>query len=153
NRELLVEVPLPMVEMWEELQAQVEQLTGQAGLRIISTILEDEATRRVGPPHRPDPAQGDGVRTHVIRTEEFHAYGWDEPEASVNSSLQVLRRCLRLAAEWGIIASAPKVRLLRGASRRERVVSAEEEVRYLTAASEPLASIATLLVDTGLRPE
>src|SRR5262249_53281230 len=46
-----------------------------------------------------------------------------------------------------------KVRLLRGASRRERVVSAEEEVRYLTAASEPLASIATLLVDTGLRPE
>lgn len=56
NRELLVEVPLPMVEVWEELQAQVEQLTGQAGLRIISTILEDEVTRRVGPPHRPDPA-------------------------------------------------------------------------------------------------
>ena len=27
NRELLVEVPLPMVEVWEELQAQVEQLT------------------------------------------------------------------------------------------------------------------------------
>lgn len=55
KRELLVEVPLPMVEMWEELQAQVEQLTGQAGLRIIHTILEDEVTRRVGPPHRPDP--------------------------------------------------------------------------------------------------
>ena len=28
KRELL-EVPLPMVEVWEELQAQVEQLTGQ----------------------------------------------------------------------------------------------------------------------------
>ena len=55
KRELLVEVPLPMVEMWEELQAQVEQWTGQAGLRIIRTILEDEVTRRVGPPHRPDP--------------------------------------------------------------------------------------------------
>jgi hypothetical protein len=55
RRELLVEVPLTMVEMWEELQAQVEQLTGQAGLRIIHTILEDELTRRVGPPHRPDP--------------------------------------------------------------------------------------------------
>ena len=31
KREMLVEVPLPMVEVWEELQAQVEQLTGQGG--------------------------------------------------------------------------------------------------------------------------
>ena len=53
---LLVQVPLPMAEVWEELQAQVEQWTGYAGLRIIGTILEDEVTRRVGPPHRPDPA-------------------------------------------------------------------------------------------------
>ena len=57
KRELL-EVPLPMVEVWEELQAQVEHLTGEAGLRIIGTILENEVTRRVGPPHRPDPASG-----------------------------------------------------------------------------------------------
>lgn len=56
KRELLVQVPLPMAEVWEELQAEVEQLTGQAGLRIVGAILEDEVTRRVGPPHRPDPA-------------------------------------------------------------------------------------------------
>ena len=49
RRELLAEVPLPMVEVWEELQAQVEQLTGEAGLRIIGTILENEVRRRVGP--------------------------------------------------------------------------------------------------------
>ncbi len=54
KQELLVQVPLPMAEVWEELQAQVEQLTGHAGLRIIGTILEDEVTRRVGPSHRPD---------------------------------------------------------------------------------------------------
>lgn len=58
KKELLVQVPLPMAEVWEELQAQVEQLTGQAGLRIIGTILEEEVTRRVGPPHRPDPTCG-----------------------------------------------------------------------------------------------
>ena len=58
KRDLLVEVPLPLVEVWEELQAQVEQLTGEAGLRIIGTILEHEVTRRVGPPHRPEPASG-----------------------------------------------------------------------------------------------
>ena len=55
NRKLQMEMPLPMVEVWEELQAQVEQLTGQAGLQIIGTILEAEVARRVGPPHRPDP--------------------------------------------------------------------------------------------------
>ena len=56
NGKLLVEMPLPMVEVWEELQTQVEQLTGHAGLQIIGTILEEEVARRVGPPHRPDPA-------------------------------------------------------------------------------------------------
>ncbi len=56
NGKLLVEMPLPMIEVWEELQAQVEQLTGHAGLQIIGTILEEEVARRVGPPHRPDPA-------------------------------------------------------------------------------------------------
>jgi len=56
KRKLLVQVPPGMAEVWEELQAQVEQLTGHAGLRIIGIILEDEVRRRMGPPHRPDPA-------------------------------------------------------------------------------------------------
>jgi len=73
--------------------------------------------------------------------------------SSVNRSLQVLRRVLRLAAEWGVIPTAPKAKLLRGESHRERVVMPHEEARYLAAAPEPLASIGTVLVDTGLRPE
>jgi hypothetical protein len=51
---LLVRVPLPMAEVWAEMQAQVEELTGQAGLQILRAILENEVTRRVGPPHRPN---------------------------------------------------------------------------------------------------
>jgi hypothetical protein len=58
GQELLVQVPLPMAEVWAELQAQVEELTGQAGLQILRAILENEVTRRVGPPHRPNPAAG-----------------------------------------------------------------------------------------------
>ncbi len=73
--------------------------------------------------------------------------------ATVNSSLRVLRRVLNLAVEWGVIATAPKLKVLPGERRRERVVSPEEEARYLTVASEPLASIATVLADTGIRPE
>src|SRR4030095_14350752 len=58
GQELLVRVPLPMAEVWAEMQAQVERLTGQAGLQILQAILEDEVTRRVGPPHRPHPTAG-----------------------------------------------------------------------------------------------
>ena len=36
GQELLVRVPLPIVEVWAEMQAQVEELTGQAGLQIAS---------------------------------------------------------------------------------------------------------------------
>lgn len=58
GRELAVRLPLPLVEVWEELQAEVERLTGEAGLQILHAILEEEVRQRVGPPYRPDPARG-----------------------------------------------------------------------------------------------
>jgi hypothetical protein len=58
GQELMVQVPLPIAEVWSELQAQVEELTGQAGLQILRAILENEVTSRVGPPHRPKPSAG-----------------------------------------------------------------------------------------------
>jgi len=58
GRELRLQLPMPLVEVWEELQARVEQLAGEAGLKILHGILEEEVRRRVGPPHRPDPASG-----------------------------------------------------------------------------------------------
>ena len=73
--------------------------------------------------------------------------------SSVNSSLRVLRRVLRLAVEWGALGSSPKVKLLPGERHRERVVTPDEEAKYLAAAPEPLASVAAVLSDTGLRPE
>jgi len=58
GRELAVRMPLPLVEVWEQLQARVEQLAGEAGLQILHGILEEEVRQRVGPPYRPDPAAG-----------------------------------------------------------------------------------------------
>jgi integrase len=43
--------------------------------------------------------------------------------------------------------------MLRGEKRRERVVSDEEFARYITCASPLLAAVATVLHDTGLRPD
>ena len=58
SQELTVRVPLPIAEVWAEMQAKVEELTGQAGLQILHAILENEVTQRVGPPHRPNPSGG-----------------------------------------------------------------------------------------------
>ena len=58
RKELAVSLPLPLVEVWEELQPEVEHLTGMAGLKIIQAVIEDEVTRRVGPRHHPDAASG-----------------------------------------------------------------------------------------------
>ncbi|HEV2116728.1 MAG TPA: tyrosine-type recombinase/integrase [Terriglobales bacterium] len=72
---------------------------------------------------------------------------------SINRELQVLRRMLRLAVEWGVMERTAKVRLLPGERHREFVLSSDEEARYLAAAPEPLASIAAVLADTGMRPD
>ena len=76
GQELLVRVPLPMAEVWAELQAQVEEPTGQAGLQILRAILENEVTRRVGPPHRPNRrlcALGEATRLRGLRWTENSA--------------------------------------------------------------------------------
>jgi Transposase, Mutator family len=57
RKEVAVRLPLPLVEMWEELQPEVEHLTGLAGLKIIRAVIEDEVTRRVGPRYRPTSEQ------------------------------------------------------------------------------------------------
>jgi integrase len=73
--------------------------------------------------------------------------------SSVNSSLQVLRRVMRLAAQWGAIEAAPRIKMLPGERHREHVVKPDEEARYLAAAPEPLGSVAAVLTDTGMRPD
>ena len=50
---------------------------------------------------------------------------------------RTLRRVLRQAAEWGLLQTVPNIKMLPGERHRERVLSAEEEARYLVAAPEP----------------
>ena len=73
--------------------------------------------------------------------------------SSINSSIRVLRRALSLAVEWGVVESGPKLSLLSGEQHRERVLTFDEEMRYLAAASPLLADVATILFDTGTRPD
>jgi integrase len=86
---------------------------------------------------------------------EFASYRLHEgmQVSTANNSLRVLRRVLNLAVDWGVIPAAPRIKVLSGERHRERVISGDEEVRYFAAATEPLASVAAILVDTGMRPE
>jgi integrase len=73
---------------------------------------------------------------------------------SINRELATIRRMLKLALEWNrVTKTLPKVRLLSGENRRERVISREEERAYLEVATPLLRDFAILMLDCGLRPE
>jgi integrase len=73
--------------------------------------------------------------------------------STINRELAALRRLLHIGQRWGRIESVTRIRMLPGERNRERVVTPAEEARYLTAADPLLNAIATVLFDTGLRPE
>jgi integrase len=73
--------------------------------------------------------------------------------SSVNSCLRALRRVLRLAVEWGVLETSPKVKFLGGEHRRERVITSKEEAQYLAVALPLLHDVSLVLFDTGMRPE
>jgi integrase len=54
--------------------------------------------------------------------------------SSTNRALQVLRRMVRLAIEWDKLEKAPRISLLPGERRRERVLTFNEETAYLEVA-------------------
>ena len=57
--------------------------------------------------------------------------------ASINRELEVLRRMLKLAYEWGKMDKpSQRVSMLPGENQREQVLNAEEETAYLNAASQ-----------------
>ena len=95
----------------------------------------------------------DHITSEVVADYAAHRQSRGLEVGTVNRELHVLRRVLRLGVEWGLIERAPKVQMLRGEKRRERVVGDEEFARYVTYTSPILAEVATVLYDTGLRPD
>jgi len=100
-----------------------------------------------------------GERLDAITSEKVAGYVAKRQEAglqvsSINRELQVLRRMFFLAQEWGKVEKVlPRVRMLSGERHRERVLTGEEERKYLDAAEPLLRDVATILIDCGLRPE
>jgi integrase len=73
--------------------------------------------------------------------------------ATVNSTIRVLRSTLNHAIEDGLLDFAPKLRILKGANVRKWVLLPEQEEKYLEACTEPLRTVAVIILDAGLRPD
>jgi len=81
------------------------------------------------------------LRLDEITAEHITGFGARRQTARVqvstlNADLAALRRIFSRALEWGRVERAlPRVRMLPGANRRERVLSGVEEQKYLEAAA------------------
>lgn len=72
--------------------------------------------------------------------------------SAINGDLRTLRRLLRLAFEWDLVPKPAVVHTLPGERTRDRVISFEEEKKYLAAAGINLRTLAILAVATSIRP-
>jgi integrase len=75
--------------------------------------------------------------------------------ATVNRALTTLKKLFNHAEKcgYGIANPVRNVELLDEGPGSMRVVSFDEEIKYLAHASQPLKDIAQIILDTGLRPE
>jgi integrase len=65
-----------------------------------------------------------------------HRRGAEMQISTINRDLATVRRIFHLAQEWGRVTTIlPRVRMLPGENQRERVLTVEEENRYLRAAT------------------
>ena len=100
-----------------------------------------------------------GERLDAITSEKVASFVAKRQEAglqisSINRELQVLRRMFHVAQEWAKVDKVlPRVRMLPGERHRERVLTTDEEKRYLAEAEPLLRDVTMILVVCGLRPE
>jgi integrase len=73
--------------------------------------------------------------------------------ATVNSTVRVLRSTLTHAVQDGFIDTVPKLKVLKGANVRKWILLPEYDQKYLDACTEPLRTVATIILDAGLRPD
>jgi integrase len=92
-----------------------------------------------------------GVRLAHITTDEAEALRFNHSPANANRALRTLRRMLGKAAEWGVIAAAPRIKLVKEEGR-SAIIDPETEIKLLAASSQPLRDVLTIILDSGMRP-
>jgi integrase len=86
-----------------------------------------------------------------ITTDEAGVLRFDHSPANTNRALRTLRRMLGKAAEWGLIAAPPRIKLLKEEGR-SALIDKDAEAKLLAASPQPLHDVAILVLDSGMRP-
>lgn len=103
----------------------------------------------------------DSKRLDEIRADDIEKFKQarlqeDCSPSTVNRDLACLRRILSFALQLDLLLTTPfvrrKVRFLKERGR-ERILTFDEERRYLKVARNPLRDVAALMLEMGLRPE
>jgi integrase len=102
-------------------------------------------------------SSGDVERFKILRSKQSRKHAKDGRRvtpAAVNRELAVLRILFNLATRIGKAEANPvaSVKLLPEHNLQMRVLFREEEAAYLAVASQPLRDVATLILETGMRP-
>ena len=91
------------------------------------------------------------VRLSHITTDQAEALRFNHSPANANRALRTLRRMLGKAADWGVIAAAPRIKLVKEEGR-SAIIDSESETRLLAVAKQPLRDVLSIILDTGMRP-
>jgi integrase len=91
------------------------------------------------------------MRLTHITTDEAEALRFHHSPANGNRALRTLRRMLGKAAEWGIIATSPRIKLFKEEGR-SALINEDAESKLLEVAGQPLRDVLTIILDSGMRP-
>jgi integrase len=92
-----------------------------------------------------------GMRLAHITTDDADALRFEHSPSNSNCAFRTLRRMLGKAAEWGVIAAPPRIKLVKEEGR-SIFIDVQAEVKLLAKANQPLRDVLTLILDTGMRP-
>ncbi len=95
-------------------------------------------------------------RLHALNTARVAAFTLERSRECSNAGLNRDLACLRTFLNWCIrmdyLTEKPYIKLLPEGPGNMRIVSHEEERAYLDQADSLLADVATIMVETGMRP-
>ena len=137
---------------WSENQHREHPSTHERYMRSIKVLVQFSGERTLDTISSADVERFKIVRSHQPRKSAKD--GRAVTPAAVNRDLAVLRILFNLAIRLQKAKTNPVagVKLLPEHNLRMRVLSWEEESAYLAAASQPLRDVATLILETGMRP-
>ena len=133
-------------KVWESIQPEIKPRTHDFYVETTERILRFQ--RLADCPL--DAIKGSVIKEYVAW--RLKARRGNSP-AAINAELRALRRILHYAVDQDeLLAGCPRIRTLK-AKGRDRVITAEEEAKYLSVCTGDLRDAFVLLLDCGLRPD